>query len=472
MRTALALMQPALGQVSRAALETSLDAAEMNRVRRSFEGLVRDGTRASGPGRIAIEKVSIVLRVLEMRVRAIARASTPAQVAGHRASLMADLWYEPLVARASPEGEFDWRALPAELHREWLEQLARDWRRLNWYYLEESLREPIFELLGSREQLGRWTAASRTIGIGGWHIANHAWHEVVETLKHEMAHQMVSELFQQPDAAHHSTAFRAACEKLRCLSNATADPGRMVGLEESTTPTDRLLAKIHRLLRLGTSPNQHEAALAMERASALLTKYNLDLGAAQETRTYSRRWLGPSLSRRQEHHTTLALVLTEHFFVRLIWVPAYDALSSTDGVQMLAIGTKPNLDIAEYVHDFLSRTIEQLWEQHRESESYRGGRKPQYLAGLTRGFLDKLDSQRQRLNEERALIWKGDAGLRDHVKHLFPRLSTTRSGGVSRSDDYHAGIDHGRKITLRMGVTERAKGRGGLLPPGSAQGEH
>lgn len=50
---------------------------------------------------------------------------------------------------------------------------------------------------------------------------------------------------------------------------------------------EQLYSKIRKLMALSTSPNEHEAALALERAQALLTEHNLtmaEVASAQETK--------------------------------------------------------------------------------------------------------------------------------------------------------------------------------------------
>jgi hypothetical protein len=447
-----------------------LDPGILRSLRRAFEVRHREGTRATGALRITIETIAILLRVLELRVVAIARGFGRQELDSHRDRMISDLWSEPAPVRSPSDPDFDWKKLPSELHRAWLARLARDWNTLNWYYLDGVMKPPIFLLSDSRDRLGQWDTEQRTIAISGWHIATHSWHEVLESLKHEMAHQMVADVWGRRDATPHGPEFRAACARLRCSPRGTVDPGGLDRATDSDDATDRIVSRIRKLLALGRSPNQHEAALAMERASELLAKFNLDETSLGRERTFFRRCIGPTLARREEHHNMLATILDEHFFVKLIWVPSYVALADSRGIRMEIIGTRQNLDVAEYVHDYLSQTIEQIWSEHRTSDAYRGGRKGQFFAGLTRGFMDKLDGQRAKLVKERALVWKGDSRLRDHVAHLYPRLSRIRAGGVSRGEDYHIGVEQGREITLRMGVTQRSALRGGLLPPASRGG--
>ncbi|MBI4862583.1 MAG: DUF2786 domain-containing protein [Candidatus Riflebacteria bacterium] len=464
-RSTREVVVPSMEAMGRASSEATLSPRAVKGLRQTFESLLRDGTRAAAPLRATIERVAVRLRVLQARVVAIVHGLAPGELQAYRETLMSGLWDEPGPVRSPSDPDFDWRELPGELHRAWLARLAREWDTLNWYYLDGMLKAPVFELSDSREKLGEWIADRRAIAVSGWHVALHSWQEVVETLKHEMAHQLVAEAWGRGDAAPHGPEFLAACEKLRCGPRGSVDPDGLARAGDSNDPVDRIVSRIRKLLALGQSPNQHEAALAMERASELLTRFNLDASALDRQRKFLRRWVGPTLTRREEHHHNLATILADHFFVRIIWDHSYLPLSDSAGVRMVAIGTRENLDVSEYVHDYLSQSIQQLWNEHRASAAYHGGRKSQFLAGLTRGFLEKLGQQRSKLVKERALVSKGDPGLEAHVAHLYPRLSRSRGGGVSRGEDYHIGVAQGREITLRMGVTERSPDRGVLLPP-------
>jgi hypothetical protein len=457
-------LDPALDAMLRAG-DVAPDAERARKMRRLFELWHREDTKASGALRETIEALTVRLRALELRAVAIAGGFDEEAVRAYREPLAADLWNAPPRAGAAEHPSFDWEKLPPELHQAWLDRLAWEWSSLNWMYLQGELKVPIFELSRGRERLGMWIAARRTIAISGHHIATHSWDEVVETLKHEMAHQLVSEGWCKKGAMPHGPEFRAACEKLRCSADSAAATERLERLEDSADPTDRVVARIQKLLALGRSPNQHEAALAMEKASELLARFNLDESELRARPSYRLRWVGQTLTRREEHHHNLATILSDHFFVRVVWAQSYVPLTDARGLRMTLVGSRENLDVAEYVHDYLLATIEELWTEHRASPAFAGGRRSQYQAGVTRGFLEKLEGQKQRLVKETALVWKEDGALEEHLAHVYPRLRTSRWGGVARGEDYDIGVEQGRELTLRMGVTERGGNGGKLLPP-------
>jgi hypothetical protein len=350
------------------------------------------------------------------------------------------------------------------LHAAWILQLQSEHWILNGMYAGRRLKLPLFRIGRHSTRLGEWDPLTRTITIAETHILSNPWTDVIATLKHEMAHQFVSEVMGIPDAAPHGAEFQKACAIFRVHARASARPGELGSIDESEAERDRMLARVRDLLRLATSPNEHEAASAMRMAHKYLLKYNLDLAQLDRRLSYETRYLGKVAQRVQEWEYILANILQEHFFVQVIHYSSYDALAVKEGTVLEVIGTRENLDGAEYAYHFVRNNAERLWLDHRRAHPGMGGSKLQYLAGLLRGFQRKLAEEKKGFEEERGLVWKGDPGLDEHVRHLHPRLRRISCGGVSRGDSFRAGEQDGRKMTIHRGVEERSENRGRLLP--------
>src|SRR3954463_9965014 len=95
-----------------------------------------------------------------------------------------------------------------ELKRACLRRLSRDWACFNYWYLGERLRPPVFSLESAEARWGQWSPATRTISISERHIVEAPWETVLETLKHEMAHQYVDEVLKLEGALPHGEAFQ------------------------------------------------------------------------------------------------------------------------------------------------------------------------------------------------------------------------------------------------------------------------
>jgi hypothetical protein len=351
----------------------------------------------------------------------------------------------------------------AALQRAWIRQLRSFYDLYNEQYVASVLQPPLLRLGESAAKLGEWDPQHRVITISTRHILEHSWESVLDTLRHEMAHQYVHEALTLPHAKPHGPAFEKACELLRCAAGARAAEGSLGPLAASRTERDRMLARVKELLALAQSPNEHEAASAMRMANRYLLKYNLDLAEVENDRSYLTRYLGRCSGRVQEYEYTLAHILQEHFFVLVVWTYSYQPLKNTGGRILEISGTEENVEIASYVYAYVQDAAAQLWQNHRRDYPDARGTRLQYLAGLVSGLDGKLDRGRVELRKEHGLVWLGDKRLKEFFRHQHPQTRSVSRGGVSRGERYHAGREDGESIQIHKGVGGSARSRGRLL---------
>ncbi len=352
---------------------------------------------------------------------------------------------------------------PEWLQGAWIRQLRWQYDLYNEQYLGGRLQPPVFRLGSSTTKLGEWNSLNHTMTIGLHHILEHPWEAVLDTLRHEMAHQYVDDVLQLTHAPPHSEPFVKACRLLRCNPSPAAASGALGNVNRSSAERDKILVRIKELLALAGSPNEHEAANAMRMAHRYLLKYNLNLAQLEGRSSYGVRHLGKCSARIQEYRYVLSSILQDQFFVLAIWTFSYDPLRNVNGRMLQISGTSENLEMAEYVYNYVINLCESLWQQRRQSSNNRSGTKFQYLAGLLRGLQEKLDRQNQQLKEEHGLVWLGDPELKKYFGELHPRTRSVAAGGVSRGSEYRDGVRDGRKINIRRGVTTNSRNRGRLL---------
>lgn len=340
--------------------------------------------------------------------------------------------------------------LTAALEAALLRELSIAWAELNISLFRRALSPPRLLLAEGGGRLGLWNADDRTITLARQLILEHPWGTVVEVLKHEMAHQYVHEGLGVRDEAAHGPAFQTICERLAIDAAATglpATPGGAVLPEEV-----RVLERIAKLLALAESGNVHEAEAAMTAAQRLMLRHNLDTATRRTNLTYRYRHLGVPTGRVAEHDRVLAAILGDHFFVEVIWVPVYRPLQGKRGSVLEVCGTESNVEMASYVHAFLSRTAEQLWREHKREQGIRGDRdRRTYLAGVMVGFLDKLRRQKREAQEQ-GLVWVGDADLKGYYRRRHPHIQHTRHAGNRRTEAHAHGRAAGRRIVLHRPV--------------------
>ncbi len=364
--------------------------------------------------------------------------------------------------RASPPDPSEVAHLGAELEAALVRELQRAYYAINATFFRGMLRPPAFELTTNRSYLGRWCSDTRTIQIGRSVAIGQPWTVVLEVLKHEMAHQHVHELLGQPDDVH-GPAFRQVCDQLGIDARASGLP-RAQSLRENGAEA-RVLSRVGHLLALADSPNEHEAQAAMKAAQRLMLRYNIDEAAARsERREYGFRQLGRVTGRVSEWERLLASLLNDHFFVQVIWVTAYVPQTGKRGSVLEVCGTEANLEMAAYVHSFMSHTAEQLWAAHRREHRIRSNRDRQtFLAGVMVGFHKRLDDERARQAGE-GLVWAGDDDLRGYLRQRHPHIRRIRREGNRRTDARERGKQAGRSIVLRKPVRAAADTGGKLLP--------
>ena len=380
----------------------------------------------------------------------------------------------PTDERERTRAELEDDDVPEWLERSWIERLRWHFDVFNEQYVARKLRPPMFVIRRSAARLGEWNPNRRTISIS---LSAHTLAPVGDRARHATPRDgapIRRRSARSAPRAPHGEPFQRACRLLRCDPSPAADRAELGRLDGSDAVADKMLRRVKEILALASSSNEHEAANAMRMAHKYLLRYNLDLAEIEGNgeRNYHTRHLGTCSGRIQEYQYALSSILQDHFFVLPIWVYSYDARRDVRGRILEVSGSRENLDMAEYVHDYLSSLGLRLWSE-KQAERRRaarrgvkvpGGTKLQYLAGLLRGFQEKLRGESQHLEEEHGLVWLGDPELEKYFRHQHPRTRTVSTSGVSRSSSYDDGLKDGREITIRRGIPEgKAKSRGRLL---------
>ena len=337
-------------------------------------------------------------------------------------------------------------------------ELSRWWAELNDAQFEGAMRPPSLCVDDTSRRLGGWDRSTRTLHLARRLIDEQPWSEVIEVLRHEMAHQYVDEALGIHDQTAHGPAFQEVCRR-RAIRSAASTPVR---------PDRRAIAvmrKIRALLSLAESDNENEAKSAMSLAHQLMRKHNIHAVAGTDSApdAYSFSQLGLPRRRTPTHEKILAGLLGRHFFVQPIWVLAYMPQSDARGRVLEVCGRPENLAIAAYVHGFLLDTCERLWVRHKAMNGIAGNRnRRRYLQGVMMGFQDRLDQEAVR-SQETGLVWMGDAALGQWVGSRHPHLRSSRRTTVHVTDAWAAGHAAGKKVVLRRAVAAKGRGIRGLL---------
>jgi hypothetical protein len=349
-------------------------------------------------------------------------------------------------------------SLGVELEAKLLDRLLYEWKSINFTYFDDALRLPVLHLSDTRTRLGQWHGELRSLEISRPLVLERPWAEVIEVLKHEVAHQYVDERLAVADEPVHGPTFQRVCERLGIDGRATANPSATAPSEDD--PATRTVARIRKLLALAQSPNQHEAETAATAARRLMLKFNIEVDQthAPAGRRYGYRHLGNGSGRILEHDRRLAKILVNYFFVEGIWLPIYRPLDGKRGTVFEICGLEANLLMAEHVYAFLTATAERLWSEYRRDSKRTGNSDRQaFLAGVMRGFETKLASQSAEFQEQ-GLVWVPASDLHRYFRMRYPKTTTVRRGGASRGEAYAEGSRAGKRIVLSQPVESRSSG--------------
>jgi hypothetical protein len=271
-------------------------------------------------------------------------------------------------------------------------------------------------------------------------VTKRPWNEVLEVLKHEMAHQYVSEVLHKDDEPPHGPTFFAVCKQNNIDAAVRGTPGA-----DKVTATNHIVEKIRHLLSLASNAGatEAEAQAAAEAAHNMMLKYNIELQEKNEELGYTVRYLGEVTGRIQGYMSELANLMTKYYFVEIIWISVYDPRTKKKGHELEVSGTEENVEVAEYVYDFISRAAVGAWEKKMKDPAFKlslhqefaksfgwSGSAPQsiqgftisarsnFLIGFIRGFKEQLVKAEQK-EQAAGLVVRKDPGLEDfyHTRH-------------------------------------------------------
>ncbi len=348
----------------------------------------------------------------------------------------------------------------------WRKQLVDEYQHLCWLY-RVPLRPPLFEIMDNQNQAGAWSPGFDTLKIAAWLITDHSWDVVLEVLKHEASHQYVQQVMGRMDELPHGPAFQEACDRLGVHPAFRTATGRIPRLlpGQGGLGSSAMLARIEKLFSLAQSANEHEAALAMQKANGLLRKYNLERIEQQAAAEYDYHIINLGKKRIAAYQRVIAALLKDFFYVNVVLAHQFDPKTLASHRVLELIGARENLVVAEYVYRFLENRLPQLWNGFSQASALPAKERNSYFLGVLQGFRQKLQEQaRQDMASVGGvtageLIQANDHGLIRFYRSRHPRLRTVQHAG-SRvyADVYKAGQQEGRQLVIHKGVVGQAAG--------------
>lgn len=315
------------------------------------------------------------------------------------------------------------------------------------------------------KKLGYFQASSYQLGLHK-KLMYLAKDEVLKNiLRHELAHfytfLLHGERFHHMDA--HGEEFHSVCKKFSWgpeVSRAYSDLEQDNLAVANDIEFEKVKEKIKKLLALSQSENIHEAEAATLKANEYLLKYNLkgitenefkedDLGETIVATVYTAKRMNATLNGLYD--------VLQFFHVQ----PVINRTG--EGVKLDVVGSRLNVDVADYITKFLSTEFELLWKKAQKELGFKGlKKKNSYLYGVANGLSLKLKAERQVLkNSPRGkdlIVLEGQ--LQSRVRMAFPRLSRQQSSQASLDPFAHQkGRQDGNSIQIRPGVSQGNLGK-------------
>jgi len=335
------------------------------------------------------------------------------------------------------------------------------------------LRRPLFRLQEARRSWGAWAPKKREISLSRELVLCHSWDSVREVLLHETAHQLADEVLGGAREPPHGPAFRRACSMLR-VDPGVGESGPPLDVRLRTAPDaaqSGVLSRVRKLMALAGSPNAHEAEAAMAKARQLMEKHQLDLLERGEPRPFASLFLGRPALRQPREMYSLALLLQDFYLVQGVWVPAYVLEKGRMGRVLEVSGTRENVQMAAYVHDFVCRFVDARWHRYNRGRRLGRRRKTDYALGVLEGFRRKMEAvpapPAADARPAGALVRPRDLRLDRYVAGRYPRLISRGVRGAAEDPGVRRdGERAGRDLVIHRGVRGR-QARGRLLPGAS-----
>lgn len=162
---------------------------------------------------------------------------------------------------------------------------------------------------------------------------------------------------------------------------------------------EEILNKLKKLLNLSKGATGAEAEAALEKATALAAKHNIDLAiAAIDNAPIKEEFVeGEYVEKRRKcvAQRFISKLLTDHFNVKIIY-----SGSRYHGQKILFLGRKSDVDFALYAQDFLKRHMMDSWDYYKASHKVETRFRATFFDGFWRGLDTKLKEAKRKQEQD------------------------------------------------------------------------
>lgn len=310
--------------------------------------------------------------------------------------------------------------------------------------ISSPLRVVIFE---SKNSIGYFDPHTFQIGLNKKLMFGTKEQTLKDILRHELAHYLCFLKF-KTDFAPHGPEFKNVCLHYgwdKSVSKAHIDLDLTDEAVEGDLKAEKLKTKFQALLKLSSSDNIHEAELATMKANQMLLKYNIELNQVDEELIYT----DTLLTFKKKSAKLIAIYdIISTFMVKPILIYGHKQ------VALEACGSKTNIELAQYIANFLDQELEKLWNKNK-SPKLKGMRaKNSFFKGIAAGYLEKNDQTLKALDPEskNALVH-----LNKKLEINMNLIYNKTSSSASQSSVDHAALAKGRAAGKNLSINQAIK---------------
>jgi len=366
-----------------------------------------------------------------------------------------------------------------DINKVWVSQLEGSFYRISKKVAEHSkiLNPPIFCINDEMNTyFATWTPNNRHMTFSSNLLKNFEWGAVEHVMKHEVAHQIVSEIFNADCyGVAHGELWKIACNIVGIEPRRCEDPAFLAsfkGIHQSP-----LVEKIKKLLIKGNDKavTKEESQLFLEKAQELMIRHNISLKQLSgEERVFVTRPVGNNYKKMPSWVWNLAYLVSEHYNVK--YIQTYYGANR----RIELFGEPSNLDIAEYVyhailcqaeliynnfireHKIKMKTDVKYFEENSRA-TYFGGRyriarkisKRAFITGLISGYSNKLNSSKKvvldKIRAEDGCIIPTNDGL---LKEMYDKHYSNKRNVSIYSSRNNNGFRSGREAGNNMKISQ------------------
>ena len=275
-------------------------------------------------------------------------------------------------------------------------------------------------------------------------------------IRHELAHYLTF-IKHGAQVKSHAGEFQTTCKELgwgEQVSKATIALEANPSLEESD-----VLRKVKKLMALTTSSHPNEAEQAMLKSRQLLLKHNLEPQNLQpeiDDKIFVQR----ILQQKKETAKMRAIgAILKTFFISIIYH------RGTQFTYLEIMGNAVNIEIAEYVAQFLQAEMDNLWNGIKRTTALKGAiAKNSFFLGIAKGYCNKIEALKKEHPQEmtKALIIL-EKQLIDAQAMVYPRLSSRKTSAHYCASSASLGEKAGRQLNINPAIHQSAHDSTALL---------